>query len=26
MRVADFQLLCVSCWDEAKVVLFDRRR
>jgi hypothetical protein len=23
MKVADFQLLCVRCWDEAKKVLYD---
>lgn len=23
-RVANFQLLCVGCWDEAKALLYDR--
>lgn len=24
MRVADFQFLCIRCWDEAKAQLYDR--
>ncbi|MCI0684321.1 MAG: hypothetical protein L0Y71_19600 [Gemmataceae bacterium] len=24
MQVANFQLLCVHCWDEAKTILYDR--
>jgi hypothetical protein len=24
MRVADFQFLCVRCWDDAKTVLYDQ--
>jgi len=24
MAVADFQFLCVRCWDEAQAVLYDR--
>jgi len=24
MQEANFQLLCVHCWDEAKAMLFDR--
>ena len=26
LRVANFQLLCVHCWDEAKAMLFSRFR
>ena len=26
MRVADFQLLCVRCWDDAKYELYDRHQ